>query len=171
MPRSACPVKISTRTRCVKMFSNEPWVTFAQIKANVNIQESNIRRTLNNNGVNGITAMREPRLWTPESGLRTVETKIEQFGLKKKLYGERKTLHSNMRTLSHLWNFSCFHTFTAGLKVSRRVPEGWHMRRHKSEAFDPDFLLRFSSQRPGDTSGRSVGQTIFRSIDCNCVCL
>ena len=117
LPRSGRPTKITPRARRVIVgeVTKDPRVTSKQLKAsltlaNVNVHESTIRRTLNNNGVHGRVARRKPLLSKkniaahlqfakdhvdkPEGYWKNVlwtdETKIELFGLNEKCYVWRK---------------------------------------------------------------------------------
>uniref|UniRef100_A0AAR2LFJ0 Transposase Tc1-like domain-containing protein n=1 Tax=Pygocentrus nattereri TaxID=42514 RepID=A0AAR2LFJ0_PYGNA len=117
LPRSGRPTKNTPRARRVIVgeVTKDPRVTSKQLKAsltlaNVNVHESTIRRTLNNNGVHGRVARRKPLLSKknnaarlqfatdhvdkPEGYWKNVlwmdETKIELFGLNEKHYVWRK---------------------------------------------------------------------------------
>ncbi len=106
--------------------ANVPRVTSKQLKdfltlANVNVHEPTIRRTLSNHGVHGRVARRKPLFskkksacWRScgqarellEKGLMDGWTQNRTYWFKWEaiMFGEKNTLHSSLRILSHLWS-------------------------------------------------------------------
>ncbi len=105
--------KIQDHCYLPEKWSKVPRVTSKQLKAfltltNVNVHEPTIRRTLSNHGVHDRVARRKPlfSIGLLEKGLmdgwnqnRTCWFKWESI-----MFGEKNTLHSSLRILSHLWN-------------------------------------------------------------------